>query len=675
MQTRPRAPPSRLRPHDTLRIFAALMSQTKEIPLMEKIVSLCKRRGFIFQSSEIYGGINGFWDYGPLGAELKRNLRDTWWRAMTREREDIVGLDATIIMHPAIWKASGHVDTFSDPMVDCLVTKKRFRADHVEPQSGIVHRYRGAISKVPPESPVVRILESYFSSLPPERANEVDAVLLSKVAQIYILENRNSIEPQVSDDEIEPFTQFHLRRAEAVLAQLEPFSVLRPEGKPPESARKVAVQYYTQRGYENAVLLGETTGKVENSRAFNPENGAQLTEPKPFNLMFHTFVGATASEDDKAYLRPETAQAIFAQFKNVVDSTRQKVPFGICQIGKAFRNEVTPRNFTFRSREFEQMELEFFIKPDEAIEAVCGSVAQWSEGADLSAPQPNWGWEMWHRYWVAQRTAYYAGIGLGADVLDYFWQGKADLAHYARACVDILFKFPFGTEELEGIAARGDFDLTAHQNACGKPLEVFDEEVKLAFAKWTDEQRAALVARKQAENSAKEKGVLPAEKIAEWCERLFKGFYVPHVIEPSAGLDRLALAVLTLAYTEMEKTDAKGNKETQIVMRFHPRIAPKKVAVFPLLKNKPELVAKARAIYDTLKKHVAADYDEGGSIGKRYARQDEAGTPFCVTVDFDTLGEKGPELLDTVTLRHRDDGSQERVKISDLPGRLLPLVS
>ena len=583
------------------------MSQPKEIPQMEKIVSLAKRRGFIFQSSEIYGGINGFWDYGPLGAELKRNLRDTWWRAMTRDREDVVGLDATIIMHPAIWKASGHVDTFSDPMSDCLVTKKRFRSDHVDPQSGVVYRWTGATD-----------------------------------------ETGKSCE--------------------------DSFSALLATGKPAESARKVAVQFYTSRGLANPQLLGETTEKVENSRSFNPENGAQLTEPKPFNLMFSTYVGATATEADKAYLRPETAQAIFAQFKNVVDSTRQKVPFGICQIGKAFRNEVTPRNFTFRSREFEQMELEFFIKPDEAIEAACGSVAAWREGADLSKPQDNWGWEMWHRYWVKERTDYYAGIGLGADVLDYHWQTTEELAHYARACVDILFKFPFGTEELEGIAARGDFDLVAHQNASKKPLEVFDEEVKNAFVKWTDEQRAALVERKKAEHRAKEKGGMSDEQVTEWCQKLFKGFYVPHVIEPSAGLDRLALAVISHAFTEIEKSDAKGNKETVTVMRFHPRIAPVKVGVFPLLKNKPELVAKAREIFETLRRHLSAFYDEGGSIGKRYARQDEAGTPFCVTVDFETLGEKGDELKDTVTLRHRDDGSQERVKISELLGRLLPLV-
>jgi len=664
LQTSPAAAASLLLALEVPRIFAALMSQTKEIPLMEKIVSLCKRRGFIFQSSEIYGGINGFWDYGPLGAELKRNLRDTWWRAMTRDREDVVGLDATIIMHPAIWKASGHVDTFSDPMVDCLVTKKRFRADHVEPQTGTVLGFDGAIER------------EYLDNLHAFVGEEID--LTKGDPEEYAKLRATKRIPGGPSPGSEVLTILgdgghRVQETKPHMVVRHPFQLLVKGHK--ESARKMVTAFYQSRGMSDPVPFRETVSRVENSRAFNPENGAQLTEPKPFNLMFHTYVGATATDDDKAYLRPETAQAIFAQFKNVVDSTRQKVPFGVCQIGKAFRNEVTPRNFTFRSREFEQMELEFFIKPDEAIEAVCGSVAQWSEGADLSAPQPNWGWEMWHRYWVAQRTAYYAGIGLGADVLDYFWQGKADLAHYARACVDILFKFPFGTEELEGIAARGDFDLTAHQTASGKPQEVFDDEVKQAFGKWTDEQRAALVEQKKAEQRAKEKGGMTDEQTAAWCDRLFKGFYVPHVIEPSAGLDRLALAVLTLAYTEVEKTDANGNKETLTVMRFHPRIAPKKVAVFPLLKNKPELVAKAREIYETLKKHLAADYDEGGSIGKRYARQDEAGTPFCVTVDFDTLGEKGPELKDTVTLRHRDSGEQERVQISELLDRLLPLVS
>ena len=649
------------------------MSQTKEIPLMEKIVSLCKRKGFIFQSSEIYGGINGFWDYGPLGAELKRNLRDTWWKAMMREREDVVPLDATIIMHPAIWKASGHVDTFSDPMVDCLVTQKRFRADHVEPQNGVVYRFLAAV----PHNAVIELGNSFglgdgavLMWMGPSFIERQlsEAELAQSFKSQIVAQLGQDAAAKFPDNEIE--AAIHVWRSQVIVAD---FAVLTPAGKPRQSAEAIAKLFYQNRGVANPDLIAKKeVEKIENSRGFNPENGAQLTEPKPFNLMYKTYNGATATEADVAYLRPETAQAIFVQFKNVMDSTRVKVPFGIGQIGKAFRNEVTPRNFTFRSREFEQMELEFFIPPDEAVRLIHGSVAAWSEGADLSTPQSNWGWEMWHRYWVAQRTAYYAGIGLGPDVLDYFWQGKADLAHYARACVDILFKFPFGTEELEGIAARGDFDLTQHQKHSGKPLEVFDEELRAAAVKLTDEQRAAFIAEVQEDWNDHNKS---REDAALFCERLLKGFYVPHVIEPSAGLDRLALAVLTLAYTEVEKTDAKGNKETQIVMRFHPRIAPKKVAVFPLLKNKPELVAKARAIYDTLKKHVAADYDEGGSIGKRYARQDEAGTPFCVTVDFDTLGEKGPELLDTVTLRHRDDGSQERVKISDLPGRLLPMVS
>ena len=595
------------------------MSQpAKEVPLMEKIASLSKRRGFIFQSSEIYGGIAGFWDYGPLGAELKRNLRDLWWRAMTREREDVLGLDATIIMHPAIWKASGHVDTFSDPMADCLLTQTRFRADHGDLQSGMVYRFSGALGDEGGKSEVG-------------------------------------------------------------------FAVLVPAGKPRESALKVAKQFYEQRGVKNAVPQGGETGeKVENTRAFNPENGAQLTEPRPFNLMFRTFVGPTATDADVAYLRPETAQAIFAQFRNVLDTSRQKVPFGICQIGKAFRNEVTPKNYTFRSREFEQMELEFFIKPDEAVAAVCGEVARWHEGADLSEPRDNWGWEMWHRYWVAQRTAFYNGIGLGTDVLDYYWQEGDDLAHYARACVDILFKFPFGTEELEGIAARGDFDLTQHQQHCGKPQEFFDEELKAAVAGWDEAKRAACVERKVVEfrakagqAAAKAKREATAEKLASaearaqhWCARFFTGNYVPHVIEPSAGLDRLALAVLCEAYHEEDKADVNGKVERRTVLRFHPRVAPVKVGIFPLLKNRPELVAKAREVYAMLKPHMNCFYDETAAIGRRYARQDEVGTPFGVTIDFETLGEKGPELADTVTVRERDSGDQHRVRISELRGWL-----
>jgi glycyl-tRNA synthetase len=586
-----------------------------QLALMEKIVSLCKRRGFIYQSSEIYGGCGGIWDYGPLGAELKRNLRDVWWRTMTREREDVLGLDAGILMNPAIWKASGHVDTFADLMRECSLTNKRVRADHVEAQAGTVLNYTGA------QAPNGWRWDRAISAL---------------------LKN---------GEHIESFR----KRIRSLIAQ----NAGEAAGKP-----------------EEIELLGETKGAtLEKTVDFHPETGGALGEARPFNLMLKTYLGPTATEADVTYLRPETAQAIFAQFKNVFDSSRVKVPFGICQIGKAFRNEVTPKNFTFRSREFEQMELEFFIKPDEAVEIISGDVAKWSEGADLSQPQPNWGWEMWHRYWVAERTKFYEGIGLGS-VLEYYWQTCDDLAHYARACVDILCEFPFGTEELEGIAARGDFDLSQHQKHSGKTQEVFDEELKNAAAKLSDEQKEAMIQKRLAAEAAKTKGEpMPEADVRAWFERLFKGNYVPHVIEPSAGLDRMALAVIAKAFDEFEKTDDKGKKETITVLRFHPRVAPIKVGVFPLLKNKPELVAKAREVYGLLKKHMNCFYDETASIGRRYARQDEAGTPFGVTIDFETLGEKGPELQDTVTLRHRDSGEQERVKIHDLLPKLLAAIS
>ncbi|MBS0657685.1 MAG: glycine--tRNA ligase [Verrucomicrobia bacterium] len=572
---------------------------------MEKIVSLCKRKGFIFQSSEIYGGFNGFWDYGPLGAELKRNLRERWWLAMTRDREDVVGLDATIVMHPGIWKASGHVDTFADSMRESTLSNKRVRTDHVEPQSGNVLEYSGARTA------------TGWSLGKPIR------VLLRKGEHIESLR----------------------KRVKTLLASVHSVSG------------------------EIELLDEQNVGAVENSVDFHAEDGGALGEARPFNLMMRTWVGPTATDADIAYLRPETAQAIFAQFKNVLDSSRVKVPFGICQIGKAFRNEVTPRNYTFRSREFEQMELEFFIRPDEAIEIIAGKVTPWTEGADLSTPQPDWGWQMWHRYWVAERTRFYQNIGLG-DALEYYFQPAEDLAHYARACVDILFQFPFKTDELEGIAARGAFDLTQHQIHSGKPQEVFDDELKAAAAKLSPEQKEALLQKRLTEEKAKGDCGLDEAAVRAWFERLFAGFYVPHVIEPSAGLDRLVLAILCHAYAEESVPDAKGNPEVRNVLRFHPRIAPVKVAVLPLLRNKPELVAKARAVYDELRQDLAATFDDGGAIGRRYRRQDEVGTPFCVTIDFETLGEKGPELQDTVTLRHRDSMQQERIKISELAARL-----
>jgi glycyl-tRNA synthetase len=599
---------------------ARSMAEAKTVELMEKIVSLCKRRGFIFQSSEIYGGLNGFWDYGPLGAELKRNIKNCWWRSMTQLRDDVVGLEASIIMHPRIWEASGHTSTFSDLMVDCLLTKKRFRADQVDAQSGTVYKYAGAAS--------------------PQNGWQ----------------------------------------------SAKPFEVLLKKGEHPESARKRARQFYALGLTEEAAgdanvleLRGEATEVVENTIRYNPENGSLLTDPRPFNLMLKTYVGPVESAENISYLRPETAQAIFAQFKNVLETSRQKPPFGIAQMGKAFRNEINPRNFTFRSREFEQMELEFFIKPDEAVEAICGRVARPAGPGHPGEPQADWGWQMWHQYWVEERIRFYEGIGLPRTTLEEYWQKPEELAHYARATVDLLFKFPFGAQELEGIAARSDFDLSQHQRFSGKSMTVFDEDLKAAWPKLDAAKQKELRDRylEARRNYLSKTGVATekaAQQASEDSEALTKGYYVPHVIEPSAGVDRLALALICHAYNEDQAPDEKGKMETRVVMKFHPRIAPITVAVFPLLKNKPELVKKAKDVRDLLRPHLAVFYDEAGAIGRRYRRQDEAGTPFGVTIDFDTLGEKGPDLLDTVTLRERDSMKQERVKISDLVPMLLERV-
>ena len=613
------------------------MAEPKENLLMEKIVSLCKRRGFVFQSSEIYGGINGFWDYGPLGAELKRNVKELWWNTMTRQREDVAGLEATIIMSPEIWKASGHVDTFSDPMCSCKACKKLIREDQwwplmceqdwVQSLATIVEVGTGAISG----EDLLKWAKGKGKHLAPNLA---------------LVRN-----PEVTLSWL----------AEDVAA-----------GKRPADAKDYYLYLATeQRG---------ATGFVKPC----PHCGGELTEPRPFNLMFKSHYGPVESEDNVCYLRPETAQAIFAQFQNVLVTSRQKVPFGIAQMGKAFRNEITPRNFTFRSREFEQMELEFFIKPDEAIEAIHGSVTTVPETGHPGEPQPAWGWQAWHQYWVEERVRFYEGIGLARTTLGFHRQTAEELAHYARACVDILFKFPFSKkdengelkgEELEGIAARSDFDLSQHQRFSGKVMGVFDEELRTAWGKLPKEKQDDLW-RRYYENRKKyltKTGVEPeaaAKQATEDANGLTKGQYIPHVIEPSAGVDRLILALITNAYTEVVKTDDKGKSETTYVMKFHPRVAPIKVGILPLLKNKPELVKKAIEVRDLLRPWMNVYYDDGGSIGKRYARQDEAGTPYCVTIDFDTLGEK-PELLDTVTLRHRDDGRQERLKISELLGWLL----
>jgi glycyl-tRNA synthetase len=506
------------------------MAEPKENPLMEKIVSLCKRRGFIFQSSEIYGGINGFWDYGPLGAELRKNIRDCWWKDMVRSRDDVVGIETSIIMHPKVWEASGHVGGFTDPMVDCKVSKQRFRADQIFFAPVIV------------DGKTV----GYVSALESERI----AGELQEQAETF-------------------------KRKKAIQGKLEPVQPRDFTGAKPE---------------EIPLIPSPATGEP-----------GSLTPPRGFNMMLETNVGALRDASSVAYLRPETAQGMFVDFKAILDTGRVKIPFGIAQIGKSFRNEITPRNFIFRSREFEQMEMEYFISDEDD-------------------------WAKWHRYWIDWCRDWLLSIGIPASQLSEYDHPKEKLAFYSKGTTDIMFNYPFGVQELWGIAARGDYDLSQHARFSGTPLTYFDEATKRR--------------------------------------------YVPHVIEPAVGVDRIALAILCSAYSEDQMPDEKGKMETRIVLRFAPRIAPIKAAVLPLLKNKPELVKKTMEVRDLLRPHMNVFYDDAGAIGRRYRRQDEAGTPFCVTVDFDTLGEK-PELLDTVTIRFRDDGRQERLKISELLGFLL----
>src|SRR3984957_11796329 len=426
-------------------------------PLMEKIVALCKRRGFIFQSSEIYGGINGFWDSGPLGAELKKNIRGGWWNDMVRGRDDVVGIETSIIMHPKVWEASGHVGGFTDPMGDCKSSKQRFRADEIW------------------FSPVV-----------------VDGKI---VGYVSMLENKRTAEDLKEKAET-------LKGKKAIQGKLEP----------------VQPRDFTQATPEEIPLVpSPATGEP-----------GSLTPARNFNMMFETHVGALREESEKTYLRPETAQGMFADFKAVLDTGRVKIPFGIAQIGKSFRNEITPRNFIFRSREFEQMEMEFFISDDDD-------------------------WEKWHRYWIDWCYNWLLSVGLPASHLSEYNHAKEKLAFYSKGTTDIMFRYPFGVQELWGIAARGDYDLKQHEKFSGVPQAVFDEATK--------------------------------KKI------------VPHVIEPAVGVDRIFLAVLCAGYAEEDVKDDKGGSEKRTVLRLSPRIAPVKVAVLPLLKNKPELVAVAESLH------------------------------------------------------------------------------
>ena len=435
---------------------------------MDKILSLSKRRGFLFQSSEIYGGLGATWDYGPLGAELKRNVKDAWWHSVVHDRDDMVGLDAAVLMHPKVWETSGHVDSFTDPLVECKSCHLRFRVDDLEdPSTG--------------------------------------------------------------------------------------------SGQAPTKC---------------------------------PSCGGELTDPRSFNLMFKTFMGPVEDTASQVYLRPETAQGIFVNFANVLVSTRRKLPFGIAQIGKAFRNEITPGNSTFRTREFEQMEIEYFVKP--------GTDGEWLNS------------------WTEERLSWYVKYGIRRENLRLRQHGEEELAHYATDCYDIEYNFPWGWSELEGIADRTDFDLKSHGEASGQDLTYFDEETK---------------------------------------ER-----YYPYVIEPSGGVDRAALALLLDAYDE-EPDTSSGKEETRVVLRFHPDIVPIKVAVLPLSRNE-KLVPTAREVHALVRPRFATQYDDAQSIGRRYRRQDEIGTPYCVTVDFESLDDK------QVTIRERDTMEQIRVPIADLVGTL-----
>jgi len=533
---------------------------------MSKLESLCRRRGFIFGSSEIYGGINGFWDYGPLGVELKKNIKDAWWQDMVRnpppgpdgQEITMVGLDCSIIMNPKVWEASGHVGGFSDPMVDCKTCKRRFRADKVF-WSFVATGVEGS------DKPIL------YPGTP------VDGFCVEANGHKEAMELCNEKAHKLA------------RKSKERL----PLTIMVP----------IPLNAFSPENY--GTLPCPTT-----------DCDGTLTEPRAFNLMFQTYVGAIQDAANIAYLRPETAQGIFVNFRNVLDSSRVKLPFGIAQVGKAFRNEINPRNYTFRSREFEQMEIEFFCHPAESMK--------------------------WYEYWRDVRKNWYSTLGIKSDNLKPREQDEKELAHYSKATTDIEYMFPFSEEpqELEGVAHRGAFDLTAHMTKSGKDLTYFDEDA------WNRD------AANRKTNSFKEwlKTNPPREEIEKYQ-------YVPHVVEPSAGADRFTLAVLCEAYTEDKQPDAKGNLEERLVMRFHPRLAPIKAAIFPLVK-KDGMPEKAQALYRELKKHFKVEYDDGGAVGRRYRRQDEIGTPFCITIDGDTLKD------DTVTIRDRDTLQQRRVPMA-----------
>lgn len=516
------------------------MAAPKSEPdLMQKLVSLCKRRGFVFQSSEIYGGLRSAYDYGPMGVELKRNLMNEWWRAMVHSREDVVGLDASIIMHPQVWQSSGHLANFSDPLVDCLLCGERFRADKA---------------------------------------------------------------PRLNEGESAPIAFSDKGRAKAAVEKMAGQGVeLSSRGKEVQGA------IAGERGY---VCPNCGSPYLSAERQFNGMFRTTLGPVDPIGDLVDTVIGAAkdgankdklremieeAAREHSVYLRPETAQAMFVQFHNVQQSTAAKVPFGIAQMGKSFRNEITAEHFIFRSCEFEQMEMEFFVAPGQGPK--------------------------WFEYWKEARMKWWAGLGLSPDNLRLREHASDELAHYSDGCSDVEYKFPWGWDELEGIASRTDFDLNAHATGSGKKLAYFDPEA-----------------------------INPETGKKGWR-------YLPHVVEPAAGATRGVLAVLCDAYHE-EPGDADG-KGARTVLKLHPRLAPIKAAVLPLVKKDgmPEVARKI--VEQFFAAGINAKYDAQHAIGRRYARHDEIGTPYCLTVDSQTLEDQ------TVTIRHRDSREQERIKIED----------
>ncbi len=561
------------------------MASQERTARMEKIVALCKRRGFIFQSSEIYGGQNGFWDYGPLGVELKRNVRQAWWQDMVVANDpvlpdpdapcgfNIVGIETAIIMHPQVWKVSGHYDLFADMMQTCRQCKKLFRADHVWN--------------------MLKDAEWVLSFAEAFKESPVDSMLIfqSPAALHWARKTGKKLAPGLA----------LVRNPEVTMSWLVE-EIGDGDSRTPLPLTTL-IQYMAT---EQKAKTGLQTPC--------PNCGGDLTEPRQFNLMFETNTGALQTDENRAFLRPETAQGMFVNFKNVCDSSRVRVPFGIAQIGKSFRNEITPRNFTFRSREFEQMEMEFFCHPAESPK--------------------------WYSYWRDRRMKWYAALGIKSENLLLREHDKSELAHYSVGTADIEYAFPFLDEgeygELEGVAHRGDFDLRSHSE--GK----LDKNLNVELGP---------------DGQPKYRG---SGKDLSYFDDQTRERYVPHVIEPAAGCDRTTLAFLCEAYYEDQAPDDKGVMQTRVVLKLHPRLAPIKVAIFPLIKKDghPE---KALEIYKAFKDAgINAQYDAQAAIGKRYRRMDEIGTPWCITVDGETMKDG------TVTLRDRDTLEQVRVQASEV---------